>query len=123
MNTKTIIDEKVQLEDWMIKDDGSIILLEKTILKQQNIKIYLHSNEISNHNRPHVHACFNDKEYVISIDDDIDLLEPKKSDKYSRYLIKTYFDSYLQIFRKEWNSICSNYKFVQNDNGEYVCAQ
>lgn len=122
MGKKYLIDRKIKLEDWMIREDGSLLLLEGTIIKEQSIKIYIHSNEISNHHRPHVHACFNDKEYVISIDDKIELLEPEKPDKYSRYLIKCYFTTCLQDFRKEWNSICSNYKFVQNDNGEYVCA-
>lgn len=122
MDKKYLIDRKIKLEDWMIREDGSLLLLEGTIIKEQSIKIYIHSNERTRHHRPHVHACFNDNEYVISIDDNIELLEPEKPDKYSRYLIKCYFTSCLQDFRKEWNSICSNYKFVQNDNGEYVCA-
>lgn len=122
MDKKYLIDRKIKLEDWMIREDGSLLLLEGTIIKEQNIKIYIHSNEISNHHRPHVHACYNEKEYVISIDDNIELLEPEKPDKYSRYLIKCYFTSCLQNFRKEWNSVCSNYKFVLNSNGEYVCV-
>lgn len=51
----------------------------------------------------------------------IEVIEPKE-DKFSRYLIKTYFRSHLQYFRKEWNSICSSYKFSINDKGEYICA-
>ena len=105
----------------MILDNGSLILLEKTIIAEQNIKIYIHSNEKSKHNRPHVHASYNEREYVISIDNTIEVIEPKE-DKFSRYLIKTYFRSHLQYFRKEWNSICSSYKFSINDKGEYICA-
>ncbi len=117
-----LIDRKTKIEDWMILEDGSLYLCEGTIIKEQSIKIFIHSNEKAKHHRPHVHACFNDREYVISIDDKVELIEPKEPDKYSRYLIKCYFTSCLQDFRKEWNSICSDYKFVLNDNGEYVCA-
>lgn len=121
MCKKILIAKKDHIEDWMILDNGSLILLEKTIIAEQNIKIYIHSNETSNHHRPHVHASYNEREYVISIDNTIEVIEPKE-DKFSRYLIKTYFRSHLQYFRKEWNSICSSYKFSINDKGEYICA-
>ena len=121
MCKKILIAKKDHIEDWMILDNGSLILLEKTIIAEQNIKIYIHSNETSKHHRPHVHASYNEREYVISIDNTIEVIEPKE-DKVSRYLIKTYFRSHLQYFRKEWNSICSSYKFSINDKGEYICA-
>mgnify|MGYP000018055367 CR=1 len=121
MCKKILIAKKDHIEDWMILDNGSLILLEKTIIAEQNIKIYIHSNETSKHHRPHVHASYNEREYVISIDNTIEVIEPKE-DKFSRYLIKTYFRSHLQYFRKEWNSICSSYKFSINDKGEYICA-
>ena len=121
MCKKILLAQKDHIEDWMILDNGSLILLEKTIIAEQNIKIYIHSNETSKHHRPHVHASYNEREYVISIDNTIEVIEPKE-DKFSRYLIKTYFRSHLQYFRKEWNSICSSYKFSINDKGEYICA-
>ncbi len=121
MCKKILIAKKDHIEDWMILDNGSLILLEKTIIAEQYIKIYIHSNETSKHHRPHVHASYNEREYVISIDNTIEVIEPKE-DKFSRYLIKTYFRSHLQYFRKEWNSICSSYKFSINDKGEYICA-
>lgn len=121
MCKKILIAKKDHIEDWMILDNGSLILLEKTIIAEQNIKIYIHSNETSKHHRPHVHASYNEREYVIYIDNTIEVIEPKE-DKFSRYLIKTYFRSHLQYFRKEWNSICSSYKFSINDKGEYICA-
>ena len=121
MCKKILIAKKDHIEDWMILDNGSLILLEKTIIAEQNIKIYIHSNETSKHHRPHVHASYNEREYVISIDNTIEVIEPKE-DKFSRYLIKTYFRSHLQYFRKEWNSICSSYKFSINDKSEYICA-
>ena len=121
MCKKILIAKKDHIEDWMILDNASLILLEKTIIAEQNIKIYIHSNETSKHHRPHVHASYNEREYVISIDNTIEVIEPKE-DKFSRYLIKTYFRSHLQYFRKEWNSICSSYKFSINDKGEYICA-
>ena len=43
MCKKILIDEKAHIEDWMILDNGSLILLEKTIIAEQNIKIYIHS--------------------------------------------------------------------------------
>ena len=117
---KIIFQHLMKIEDWMIKEDGSLILLEKEILREQNIKIIIHSNEITSHNRPHIHAFYNDKEYQISIDDKIEELNDNE-DKYCRLIIKLCFKTNIQNFRKEWNNIMSNYKFKVDNNGQYVC--
>lgn len=120
MEEKILCSHIIKIEDWMIKEDGSLILLEKEIMREQKIKISIFSNEIVGHNRPHVHAFYNDKEYQISIDNKFEELN-NKEDKYCRYIIKKYCKSMLQLFRKEWNNIQSNYKFQVDSNGNYIC--
>ena len=117
---KIILERIDHLDDWMILEDGSILLLEVTIAKFQNIKIYVNSNEMSSHNRPHVHVNINDKSYEISIDNTFDVLAPKE-DKYDRYVIKSYMDNILNDCRKAWNEIHSNYKFAVDASGNYIC--
>lgn len=120
MDNKIIFETKTKIEDWMIKEDGSLILLEKEIYRSQQIKIIIHTNEISSHNRPHVHAFFNDKKYQISIDNVYEELNGK-TDKYCKFIIKYCFKAQMQNFRKEWNNIKSSYKFMIDKEGIYQC--
>ena len=61
MDEIKIFEEVVNIEDDMILLNGSIILLEKAILKTKNIKICVRTQEATNHNRPHVHAYYGEK--------------------------------------------------------------
>ena len=118
---KIIFQTKSPFADWMIQEDGSVWLREQTITRYQNVKVYVNSNEMSSHHRPHVHVDINDKSYQIAIDDAFDVLS-QNEDKYARFVIKTYLKSNLNVCRKTWNEIQSNYKFTIDDSGNYICA-
>jgi hypothetical protein len=117
---KIILQIQSPFADWMIQEDGSVWLLEQTIIRYQNVKVYVNSNEMGSHHRPHVHVDINDKSYQIAIDDVFDVLSPNE-DKYARFVIKTYLKSNLNACRKAWNEIQSNYKFVIDTSGNYIC--
>ena len=116
-----VFETQFPFADWMIKEDGSVFLQEQTIIRYQNVKVYVNSNEMGSHHRPHVHVDVNDKSYQIAIDDAFDVLS-QNEDKYARFVIKTYLKSELNACRKAWNEIQSNYKFGIDDLGNYVCA-
>lgn len=101
-----------------IREDGSIRLLEHLINKDKQMKVWVHSNEMCEHSRPHVHASYDHYEYQISIDDSIEILKGNGPDRYGRFLIKNYSTPYwIQRFRKAWNGIISNYKFEETKEG------
>ena len=115
-----IVEKSIPLADWMIKENGSIVLQEKTITQYQNIRIYTNSNELTSHHRPHVHVDVNDKSYQIAIDDSFDVLSFNE-DKFARFVIKTFLSKNLNEYRKAWNEIQSNYKFIIDNTGNYLC--
>lgn len=123
MEEKIFFQKTLYLYDNMILDNGQIskTLNEETIKISQNIKFVIHSNEMTGHNRPHIHAYFNNKEYVITIDDSIELLHPAKEDKYFKLIKNNYLIENLQIARMIWNTIYSNYKFKVDKDGKYMC--
>lgn len=111
----------LKIEDEMINEDGSFILREEEIYRDKKVKISVNPNEFCKHNRPHVHAKYETKEYVISIDNSIEELT-RKNDKYSRMLIKQYVSTNenIQKFRKAWNEkVKSLLMFKIEENGEY----
>ena len=105
-----------KIEDWMIKDDGGLVLQEKEIKREKKVRICVNSKELTHHNRPHIHAYYEDKEYSIAIDENYDLLAPAQEDKLYRFIIKTMFnDSLVQKYRHAWNeNTDSKIKFVKN---------
>ena len=121
MDEIKIFEEVVNIEDDMILLNGSIILLEKAILKTKNIKICVRTQEATNHNRPHVHVYYGEKSYLISIDSKCELLGNVKEDKFYRYLVKNFFsENNLQQYRKGWNEYSNScMKFIKGDNGLY----
>lgn len=46
---KIVFETQSPFADWMIKEDGSVLLREQTITRFQNIKVYVNSNEMSSH--------------------------------------------------------------------------
>lgn len=115
-----IYNKNVRIEDFNIKQDGSFTLTFVTVEREKNIKIVINSDENTNHHRPHVHAFYDQKQYQISIDDNIEELNGN-CDKFCRYIIKNHLKNCLQKCREKWNSINSSYKFDINEFGEYVC--
>lgn len=105
---------KIQPDD--IHENGSVRLFEQLITKEKQKRVWVHSNEISGHSRPHVHASYDHQEYVISIDDSIEVLKADGPAKFGRFLVNSYSSpDWIQKFRKAWNGIASNYKFVEVD--------
>lgn len=77
LNNIDIVAQQVfKIEDWMIKDDGGLVLQEKEIKREKKVRICVNSKELTHHNRPHIHAYYEDKEYSIAIDENYDLLAP-----------------------------------------------
>ncbi len=130
MEEYIIVNKNEKIEDDLINEDGSIILLEKEIFRTKNIKICVKSKELTHHNRPHAHAYYGEKEYSIAIDSKIEVLGNTSDDKYSRFLIKNYFtEEILQKAREFWNKYTdSNMKFKKNNkfylsDYEKLCLQ
>lgn len=112
----------IKMEDWMINKDGSLNLTENLLLHDKKIKVFVHSNELNSHHRPHVHACYEDREYVISIDRKIEELN-NNVDKYYNFIINSTFkkDQNIQIFRKGWNEKTNSLLILKtNSNGQYT---
>ena len=110
---KVIFDHDFKLEDWMIHEDGKLELIEREIMRFMKVKVVVKSNERTHHNRPHVHAFFDEKEYSIAIDSSYDLLAPNKEDKYYKFIVRSILrDSLIQECREAWNNNTnSNIKF------------
>lgn len=115
-----LLDELSNVRPEMINNDGSFHFFERVLVRDQQIRIFVHSNEVCGHSRPHVHATYDHYEYQISIDDPIEILRADGPDRYGLFLIKGYFSpSKIQDFRKAWNGIKSDYKFIEA-NGKFV---
>ena len=81
------------------------------------IKTFVHSNELTHHHRPHVHIEISNNTYVCSIDNIIQVLEPKKlphgiSSKIQQILT---YPNNLSECRKEWNRCINLVKFNENE--------
>ena len=118
MERNLIYQHTFKIEDWMIRENGSLLLLEREIMREKQVKIYVNSKELTHHNRPHVHAFYGDKEYSIAIDSNPDLLAPDREDKFYRFIVKTMFrDELIQKCRQAWNDYTdSKMKFVKANN-------
>ena len=98
-------------------------LNEKVEFRNFNYKIIIRTDEMSSHNRPHVHVDLTDGSSAsISIDDSYTILDKSGKAKEKDYAkaiacIKTN----IQKLRRDWNNIASaKYKF-KNVDGIFVC--
>lgn len=108
------------VDEALINDDGTIRLDEKQIFRNNGIVLSVYSNEIGRHNRPHVNVEYKNRNYVFAIDGSCDLLgKTACENEITRYLSKKYVEPNLQICRKAWNGIKSNYKFIEKDGKFY----
>lgn|SRR5690554_1135370 len=93
------------------------LLLEYIVAANDRAKVIIYSNEMTGHNRPHVHAFYGQEEFVITIDDKLDIIHGNRNKiKLAKYIIDNLIRKDIQKFRKYWNEIKSNYKFVLRDN-------
>ena len=112
---KVLFQDENALRENCILEDGRIFLQEKVLLRDAHVKLCIHTNEKCNHNLPHITAYYQNYEYVITIDDELQIIHSSGREKFARFLIKNYILPKLQFLRKEWNQIDSNYKFICND--------
>ena len=82
---------------------------------EDKIPIYakIHSNEITGHHIPHVHITYRNKNFVCSINDIIQILEPKKYLESDGRIIRDTISipDNLRKCRTEWNRCKTQIKF------------
>ena len=117
----TNIIEKTFVEiDLIIPFDPSTYGLyesRKELFRFGKLKIKINSNENTSHNRPHVHANYDGIDIVCSIDNVIEILEPKKFPLRVGNLVQEVlvYPMNLKKVRTAWNEIQSNYKFLDDE--------
>ena len=92
----------------------SFVECRKEIIRFDSFKAKVNSNEITGHHRPHVHIEYENINYVCSIDQIIEIIEPKRVPKGIASYITKVVSKNLSKIREEWNNIKSNYKFPKN---------
>ena len=87
------------------------------LFRFQSFKAKINSNEMSGHSRPHTHIVYENVDYVCTIDNVIEVLEPK----HVKLCIKKYIVSVmscmknLMLAREKWNQCSSHVKFTDED--------
>lgn len=120
MGKTLFLDYSFSLEK--IPEDGDLLLREDLVYDGGSFKVQLKKGNESCHNRPHVQAIMDGESYNISIDDNIQCLSNKPKKNHINFLVKEIKkDKILQKARRIWNSIPSNYKFIEDEHGNLVC--
>ena len=85
------------------------------IIRWESFKAKINSNEITGHNRPHVHIEYKNMNLVCSIDNVIEVIAPNNvKNSIKKYIVKMMaFPKNLKLAREEWNNCCSLYKFTE----------
>lgn len=97
------------------------VLTEGTVARKDNIRIYINTNEETNHHIPHCHVDYNnEKNYCVLSLIDLTKIAPD-GDRRNAIIKKAQgvLRDNLQDARKMWNSIKSKGKFVFRD-GQYT---
>lgn len=87
------------------------------LFRFQSFKAKINSNEMSGHSRPHTHIVYENVDYVCTIDNVIEVLEPK----HVKLCIKKYIVSVMScmknliLAREKWNQCSSKVKFADNE--------
>lgn len=81
------------------------------------LKIKINSNENTGHHRPHIHATYNDIDFVCSIDNVIEIIEPKSCPLRIANLVQEViaYPINLKKARILLNKVQSNFKFNNDD--------
>ena len=85
--------------------------LRKEIIRFDSFKAKVNSNEKTGHHRPHVHIEYKNINYVCTIDDIVEVIEPKNERTGICKYICSIVARNISKCRTEWNKISSNYKF------------
>ena len=95
-----------------IEINGQIYEQREQVVRFESFKAWVNSDEMNKHNRPHLHIEFCNIEYVCSIDDVIEILEPENTrNSIKKYIINVVIKN-LKTAREKWNKIISKYKFT-----------
>jgi len=98
------------------------VLHEEEIVRKDNIKIYVHSNELCGHHIPHVHVKYNDNDnYCVISLVDVSVLVPKNLKNAKTRDICKLVNTHLQKSRAAWNRTNSLLKFKKNKE-EYTSS-
>lgn len=98
------------------------VLLEEEIVRKDNIKIYVHSNERCGHHLPHVHVKYNDNDnYCVINLVDITVLVPSNLRNAKTKVISDLLGHHIQKARAAWNRTNSLLKFIKNGD-EYTSS-
>lgn len=92
----------------------SFVESRKEVIRFNSFKAKVNSNEITGHHRPHVHIEYRNINYVCSIDQIIEIIEPTNISKGIARYITQVVSRNLSKIREEWNNIKSNYKFPRH---------
>jgi len=94
---------------------------DRSIYRKANVKVYIPSNELSNHNEPHVHVVIdNEYEFVVNIRYITIIKEPKQFKSKLKNSVIELTEHQIQLFRSEWNNANTLLKFVENDQGIFT---
>ena len=85
------------------------------IIRWESFKAKVNSNEITGHNRPHVHIEFKNMNIVCTIDDVIEVIAPNNvKSSIKKYIVKMMaFPNNLKLARENWNKCRSLCKFTK----------
>ena len=95
--------------------NGEFVEQRGQVARFDSYKSWVNSNENSHHHRPHLHIEFQNKTYVCSIDNKIEIMEPQNVKGSIKNYIVNAVVSNLRLSREKWNSIISNYKFKDEE--------
>lgn len=99
----------------------TVRLYDRSIYRKANVKVYIPSNELSNHNEPHVHIVIdNEFEFVVNIRHTKIIKEPKLYKPKLKNSVINLAKEKIQLFRCEWNKSNTLLKFVENDKGKFT---
>ena len=115
-----VIEKKFVEMDLIIPFDSSTYGLyesKKELLRCGKLKIKINSNENTGHHRPHIHATFDDVDVVCSIDNIIEIIEPKSCPLRIANLVQEVIAHPTNLMKARilWNEVQSNYKFQDQD--------
>ena len=91
--------------------------IRQELFRFGKLKIKINSNENTGHNRPHIQATYEGVDVVCSIDDVIEIIEPKTCPLRIGNLVREVLaeSSNLKKARTIWNKVQYNYKFCESD--------
>lgn len=106
------------MEDYLMLRAFSIelgyIFKRVRVGNSEGIYFVIHTNENAGHNRPHLHASYQDKEIIISLDNHIEIIGGnignKKNNKALEFVIEN-----LTFLQNNWNRFSNGIRISESD--------